>query len=238
MNSRKREQQQFSPTGAIASVHGKSSGLRNQNTEFSQVRIDGYTRTAMMRQSEVTRVCCGMDQNAAGERGKVAPGTRERIERTIRYMTEHLNQPLQAPDLAALANMSLSHYFALFKGATGCAPIEFFIRLRMSRARLLLETTSLNIKEISSGLGYEDPFYFSRLFKLSSGVAPSDYRKVHQGVIQFSTGRARSDSSQKPVWENGRHEKIVVTKGASSSPRARSFLMSSDCPQPFCENIE
>src|SRR5215469_10297812 len=138
----------------------------------------------------MTPVCCGTEQNADGERGNAAPDNRHRIERTIRYMAENLNRPLQASDLAAKANVSLSHYFVLFKRVTGCAPIDFFIRLRMKRARQLLETTSLNIKEIASVLGYEDPFYFSRLFKSVAGASPTDYRNAHQVETGSNRGRA------------------------------------------------
>lgn len=110
----------------------------------------------------------------------------QRIEQTVRYMNEHLDQPLQAAQLAALAHVSLSHYFALFKRCIGCAPIDFFIRLRMRRAGHLLETTTLNIKEIAAALGYDDPFYFSRVFKLVNGMAPSDYRRSRRDVMSKS----------------------------------------------------
>jgi transcriptional regulator GlxA family with amidase domain len=99
-----------------------------------------------------------------------------KIELTITYMMEHLNQSLPVAKLAALANMSPSHYTALFKRRTGCAPIDFFIRLRMQHARELLMGTSLNVKEVAAALGYEDPFYFSRVFKSVNQLAPSDYR--------------------------------------------------------------
>ena len=126
-------------------------------------------------------------ENLAFERSKSVSDC-PRIESTIRYMTQHLNQPLRASELAAIANISLSHYFVLFKRATGCAPINFFIRLRMRRARQLLETTSMNIKQIADELGYDDTFYFSRVFKSVSGVAPTDYRRarqeVHQSVVR------------------------------------------------------
>jgi AraC family transcriptional regulator of arabinose operon len=46
----------------------------------------------------------------------------------------------------------------------------------MQRACRLLEDTGLSIKEISSKLGYDDQFYFSRVFKSINGIAPSDYR--------------------------------------------------------------
>jgi AraC-like DNA-binding protein len=137
-----------------------------------------------------------------------------RIERTIGYMTQHLNQPLQASDLAAVANISLSHYFVLFKRTTGCGPIDFFIRLRMRRARQLLETTSMTIKEIAGELGYEDPFYFSRLFKSVNGVAPSDYRKAQQNAIDLDRIKVSSVPLRKSAGNVPQRPKRIVT-GAS-----------------------
>jgi transcriptional regulator GlxA family with amidase domain len=99
-----------------------------------------------------------------------------KIEHTITYMKDHLDQPLQAAALASRANVSLSHYFALFKRLTGSTPIDFFIHLRIERAREMLDTTSLTVKEVAAALGYDDPFYFSRVFKSINGLAPSDYR--------------------------------------------------------------
>ncbi len=104
----------------------------------------------------------------------------QKIERTIAYMKEHLDEPLQAASLASRANVSLSHYFALFKRLTGCTPIDFFIHLRMERARAMLETTSLTVKEVAAALGYDDPFYFSRVFKSINGLAPTDYRHARR----------------------------------------------------------
>ena len=91
-------------------------------------------------------------------------------------MLEHLNQPLQVATLAERACVSPSHFFVLFKRSTGCPPIDYFIRLRMQRARELLEAGSLHVKEVAAELGYQDPFYFSRMFKSVSRIAPSRYR--------------------------------------------------------------
>jgi AraC-like DNA-binding protein len=134
----------------------------------------------------------------------------QRIEKSVRYMAEHLNQPLQASDLATVANLSLSHYFALFKRTIGCAPIDFFIRMRMKRACHLLETTSLNVKEIAGRLGYDDPFYFSRLFKSVNGVAPSDYRAAHQDVAGSGPTESLPDRFLETDW--GRDDRIVHGK--------------------------
>ncbi len=105
-----------------------------------------------------------------------------KIEQSIAYMMQHLDEPLQVATLAAQANISESHYFALFKRQTGCAPIDCFIRLRMQHACRLLDETMLSVKEVAATLGYDDPFYFSRIFKSVNGVAPSEYRLLKNGA--------------------------------------------------------
>ena len=102
--------------------------------------------------------------------------TWRKVERSISYMVEHLNQPLQVSTLAAQANVSPSHFFALFKQRTGCPPMDYFTRLRMSQARRILDSTSASVKEVAAALGYDDPFYFSRVFKSVNKIPPSEYR--------------------------------------------------------------
>jgi AraC-like DNA-binding protein len=102
--------------------------------------------------------------------------TAGKIDQSITYMTQHLNQPLQVSTLAAMVNISPSHYFALFKRRTGRAPMDYFTRLRMEQARRLLDTTTSSVKEVAAALGYDDPFYFSRVFKSVNQLAPSNYR--------------------------------------------------------------
>jgi AraC-like DNA-binding protein len=102
-----------------------------------------------------------------------------RIVRTIEYMREHLNESLRAATLAGVANMSLPHYFAQFKRVIGSSPIDYLIKLRMEHARRLLAETSWSVKEVAVSLGYEDPLYFSRVFKSINQTAPSNFR-AHQ----------------------------------------------------------
>jgi transcriptional regulator GlxA family with amidase domain len=124
-------------------------------------------------------------------------GTMQKVEESIAYMREHLDRPLQVAALAALANVSPSHFFALFKRRTGCAPIDFFTRLRMDRARRLLEATSLRVKEVATALGYEDQFYFSRVFKSVNNLAPSEYRLSHQNGADGNAKRFEREIAMK-----------------------------------------
>jgi AraC-like DNA-binding protein len=107
-------------------------------------------------------------------------GPESRIEQCITFMCQHLDQPLQVATLAARASTSPSHFFVLFKRVTGSPPIDYLIRLRMQRACQLLEAGLLPVKDVAAAVGYEDPFYFSRVFKSMHQVAPSHYRAQSQ----------------------------------------------------------
>lgn len=100
----------------------------------------------------------------------------QRIAETVDYMRDRLNQPLRVLKLARMVGVSQSHFFAVFKKQTGFAPIDFFTRMRMKRACELLDSTSLSVKEVAAALGYDDQFYFSRVFKSVNHVPPSGYR--------------------------------------------------------------
>ncbi|RME70993.1 MAG: AraC family transcriptional regulator, partial [Verrucomicrobia bacterium] len=56
-------------------------------------------------------------------------------------------------------------------------PLDYFNRLKVQRACELLATTTLSIAEIAEQLGFDDPYYFSRLFRKIMGMAPRVYRR-------------------------------------------------------------
>ena len=116
--------------------------------------------------------------------------TARKVERSIAYMREHVNQPLQVATLAAFANVSPSHFFALFKQITGCPPMDYFTRLRMRHACWLLDSTRASVKEVAAAMGYDDPFYFSRVFKAINHIPPSRYRRSQSNCAGVMRGRS------------------------------------------------
>ena len=134
---------------------------------LEQLPTNGQVRLAILARSGERRV---------GNHDESHPT--QKVEHSIAYMLQHLNEPLQVATLAAVVNVSPSHYSALFKRWTGCPPIDYFIHLRMQRACELFDGTSLNVKEVAAALGYDDPFYFSRTFKSVNRIAPSEYRMM------------------------------------------------------------
>src|SRR5271170_7841463 len=81
----------------------------------------------------------------AEQNGAKSEGARK-IEKSITYMMQHLNEPLHIANLAQSAHTSPSHFFFLFKRWVGFSPIDYFIRLRMQRAGRLLTTTTMSVK--------------------------------------------------------------------------------------------
>jgi AraC-like DNA-binding protein len=101
---------------------------------------------------------------------------KDAVDISIEYMQNHLYMPVTLESLASIVNLSLSHYSSIFRKKTGYSPIVYFNHLKIQHACQFLQFTSLRINEISSKLGIEDPYYFSRLFSKVMGISPMDYR--------------------------------------------------------------
>jgi AraC-like DNA-binding protein len=105
----------------------------------------------------------------------------DRISASIGYMKENLHKAILITELASLSNYSVSRYSELFKQRTGFSPIHYLIQLRIQRSCQYLYFTTMNIKEICKETGFEDPYYFSRMFRKQIGVSPVVYRKGQRG---------------------------------------------------------
>lgn len=99
-----------------------------------------------------------------------------RLAPSLDYMRAHLDQPINISTLSAMAGLSPSSLFGLFRKVTGDTPLNWFIRARMRRACELLARTNLPIKQIADQVGYRDPLYFSRVFKSVHGMSPKSFR--------------------------------------------------------------
>ena len=73
--------------------------------------------------------------------------------------------------------MSVSWFIRNFKEYTQMTPAQYILSLRMANAQTLLESTNYNVTEIADIIGYDNPLYFSRIFKKQSGMSPSEFRK-------------------------------------------------------------
>ena len=101
----------------------------------------------------------------------------DRLDKVIAFMKCNLNKSLRIGELAETCNCSASNLYKLFRKNIGTPPQDYFIHLKMERARRYLSQTNLKIKEVAHRLGYTDPYYFSRIFTRHTGLSPANYRR-------------------------------------------------------------
>lgn len=99
------------------------------------------------------------------------------IEISIEFIRQNLDRIIGLKELAALVNLSASHYSALFKKKTGYPPLEYINHIKIQKACQYLHFTDILVKEVAGKLGIDDPYYFSRLFSTVMGISPIEYRK-------------------------------------------------------------
>ncbi len=102
------------------------------------------------------------------------------MEIAMQYFNDHYNAEINIEEYAASRGMSVSWFIRNFKLYTNTTPMQYIVSLRIANAQMLLETTNYNVTEIGNIVGYDNPLYFSRIFRKQKGISPSEYRKGHR----------------------------------------------------------
>lgn len=111
-----------------------------------------------------------------------------RVERTIERMDAQLHTELTMSELARAAGLSVAQLTRLFRQATGMTPGAFLRRLRMARARTLLERTTLSVRDVMAQVGISDRSHFARDFCREHGASPRLFRLLPQGTSRRRIG--------------------------------------------------
>jgi AraC-like DNA-binding protein len=99
-----------------------------------------------------------------------------RIQLAAEYMEKNFTKKMKLGELAELSGLSTSYFGQLFRQAMGETPVEFLHNIRVNHA-IQLMGLGCSLEEIAARVGYQDPFYFSRIFKNRKGLSPSAYMK-------------------------------------------------------------
>ncbi len=101
----------------------------------------------------------------------------EEINKATLYFNEHYSEDISIDDYAQNNHVSVSWFIRNFKQCTGSTPMQYILSKRIYNAEILLHDSTYNVTEIAEIVGYDNPLYFSRIFKKVKGISPSEYRK-------------------------------------------------------------
>ncbi len=101
------------------------------------------------------------------------------INKSIKFLQENYSNEFCMEEAARAANLSTYHFIRVFKSQTGKTPYEFFMDIKMQKAKEMLKDHTQAITEIYSTLGFSSSSHFARVFKKTTGTAPNAYRKKH-----------------------------------------------------------
>ncbi|TRW49543.1 helix-turn-helix domain-containing protein [Aliidiomarina halalkaliphila] len=95
-----------------------------------------------------------------------------------RFMRDNSHRQLELDDFAAFTGLSRYYFSKRFRELTGTPPIRYFNEMKMQAARKMLEETHHSVRQVALAFGFDDPYYFSRLFKKVVGLSPQHYREA------------------------------------------------------------
>lgn len=99
------------------------------------------------------------------------------IDKAKAYMEEHYYKDLSMEEVAELADLSISHFCTLFKQTTGYTFLEYLTECRIEKAKTILLHSDVKVYQVAPMVGYQDPKYFTQVFKKITGKTPSEFRE-------------------------------------------------------------
>ena len=115
------------------------------------------------------------------EVGKQSKATKD-ISFIKHYLETYYHESIQLEDLASMTHLSRFYISHSFKKENGMSPMEYLIDIRIKESKILLRTTNYSISQVADIVGFTTPTYFSKQFRKSTGISPTDYREQFQGV--------------------------------------------------------
>ncbi|MBQ4087769.1 MAG: helix-turn-helix transcriptional regulator [Clostridia bacterium] len=101
----------------------------------------------------------------------------EAVQNAVRFLHANYTAPIEIAELARMNNLSPSRFQHVFKQYVGTSPHHYLLSLKIEHAKELLTSDVQSVSAVASIVGFEDAYYFSRIFKKFTGITPGAYRK-------------------------------------------------------------
>lgn len=120
----------------------------------------------------------------------------EFVKRQLEWLEKNFSDSnMKIDDMVTASSMSRTSFYNQLKTLTGLSPKEFITDFRLKKAVMYLENSTLTISEIAYNTGFNDPVYFTRIFKNKMGVTPSKYRANHGNETKEGQEPSASDKT-------------------------------------------
>ncbi len=164
--------------------HILRTGLSYEYEELFRRMRDELLECAFCYEESLTylfrELLIAMNRRMHAEIPKVVGFVQDEVDRAKDYFREHYNEVVSIEQYAASRNMSTSWFSKSFTAAVGMPPMKYIMEQRIRNAQVLLETTDSTVAEIAGIVGYDNPLYFSRVFRKAKGLSPAKYRRVYR----------------------------------------------------------
>lgn len=174
------EHMNFLPDRAVRHI-GAAPKIIDDFQTLLEVRNTGFREGFFIHAANHLRQMLGMFGLMISTHLRPAGGDGFDLESIHALMHEKLHGHLDLATLAEAAGMSRHGFCRRYKAETGNSPYQHFLHLKMERACYLLDISRQTVADIAESLGYDDAYYFSRLFRKVMGVSPSGYRASRHG---------------------------------------------------------
>ena len=108
---------------------------------------------------------------------KSSENTHDCIKKAIRYLMDNYSKEISLDEISSHVNLSPSYFSTLFKQVTNSNYKDYLNNIRIEESKLLLTNSNFPIIEIALATGFDDPSYFSKVFKKYTGISPLKYRR-------------------------------------------------------------
>lgn len=159
----------------------RPNALRQAFEETYRHALHGFSDSSLLGLSTGLARLVGLLRIYSRPRGLRMHRTEDRVLDAVRRMQAEPTRDWSLGDLAGEAGMSAPYFCEVFRKQVGCAPGQFLIRQRIQMACALMHESNLTVAQIAARVGYEDPYYFSRLFSRHIGQSPRSYRRETEG---------------------------------------------------------
>jgi AraC-like DNA-binding protein len=161
--------------------------------------------------------------------------TTPRLQAAIAHVAKQYLRPIPESEVALLCNMSPSRFCHEFKATFAMTFVEYLAQYRMVQAKRLLANPTMPVADVAGAVGFNDPSYFTRVFRKQAGVSPSEYRAARifeansrhpaaqpaTALQAANSERAWSSEGDQPVGDPGGVAEDACASGSRLPTMAR-----------------